>query len=168
AGQSIDVDACGMFRSILLVTLLPVTIGFLLNLFFGNKESFGEVRKIMPGVSVLGLACIVGGVVAVNGERFFTSGLVIFVAIFCHNAIGYLLGFIVGKGLRMGTAKNRTIAIEVGMQNAGLATNLASKHFTALPEAAVVSAVSCVWHSISGTILANLFVRWDNYKSNRR
>ena len=167
AGQSIDVDAWGMFRSILMVTLLPVTIGFFLNFFFGNKESFGEVRKIMPGVSVLGLACIVGGVVAVNGERFFTSGLVIFVAIFCHNAIGYLLGFIVGKGLRMGTAKNRTIAIEVGMQNAGLATNLASKHFTALPEAAVVSAVSCVWHSISGTILANLFVRWDNYKSKK-
>ena len=167
AGQSIDVDAWGMFRSILMVTLLPVTIGFFLNFFFGNKESFGEVRKIMPGVSVLGLACIVGGVVAVNGEHFFTSGLVIFVAIFCHNALGYLLGFIVGKGLRMGTAKNRTIAIEVGMQNAGLATNLASKHFTALPEAAVVSAVSCVWHSISGTILANLFVRWDNYKSKR-
>lgn len=165
AGESIDVDAWGMFRSILLVTLLPVTIGFLLNFFFGKKESFGEVRKIMPGVSVLGLACIVGGVVAVNGSHFFTSGLVIFVAIFFHNAIGYLLGFIVGKGLRMGTAKNRTIAIEVGMQNAGLATNLASKHFTALPEAAVVAAVSCVWHSISGTILANLFVRWDNYKS---
>ena len=163
AGESIDVDGWGMFKSILLVTLMPVTVGFLLNYFFGKKESFGDIRKIMPGVSVIGLACIVGGVVAVNGSKFFTSGVIIFIAIFCHNALGYVCGFLVGRLLKMGTAKNRTIAIEVGMQNAGLATNLATKHFAALPEAAMVSAVSCVWHSISGTILANLFVKWDNY-----
>lgn len=167
AGESIDVDAWGMFKSILLVTLMPVTIGFFMNYLFGSKATFCEVRKIMPGISVVGLACIVGGVVAVNGDKFFTSGLIIFVAIFFHNAFGYLTGFLVGKCLKMGTAKNRTIAIEVGMQNAGLATNLASKHFAALPEAAVVSAVSCVWHSISGTILANLFVKWDDYKSKK-
>ena len=163
AGESIDVDGWGMFKSILLVTLMPVTVGFFLNYFFGKKESFGDIRKIMPGVSVIGLACIVGGVVAVNGSKFFTSGVIIFIAIFCHNALGYVFGFIVGRLLKMGTAKNRTIAIEVGMQNAGLATNLATKHFAALPEAAMVSAVSCVWHSISGTILANLFVKWDDY-----
>ncbi len=167
AGESIDVDALGMFKSILLVTLMPVTIGFFLNYLFGSNQKFGDIRKIMPGVSVIGLACIVGGVIATNGSAFFKSGVVIFIAIFCHNALGYLLGFIVGKCLKMGTAKNRTIAIEVGMQNAGLATNLATKHFSALPEAAVVSAVSCVWHSISGTILANLFVKWDNYREKK-
>lgn len=168
AGESIEVDAIGMFKSILLVTLMPVTIGFFLNYFFGNNSHFTEVRKIMPGISVIGLACIVGGVVAVNGDKFFSSGLIIFVAIFFHNALGYCLGFIVGKLLKMGVAKNRTIAIEVGMQNAGLATNLASKHFAALPEAAIVAAVSCVWHSISGTILANIFVKWDEHKAKVR
>ncbi len=167
AGEAIDVDAWGMFKSILLVTLMPVTIGFLLNYFFGKKATFVDIRLVMPGVSVIGLACIVGGVVATNGSTFFTSGAVIFIAIFCHNALGYLLGFTIGKLLKMGKAKNRTIAIEVGMQNAGLATNLATKHFPTLPEAALVSAVSCVWHSISGTILANIFVKWDNYMQKR-
>ena len=61
----------------------------------------------------------------------------------------------------MTEAKKRTISIEVGMQNAGLATVLATKHFALIPEAAIISAVSCVWHSISGTILANLFVLKD-------
>jgi len=168
AGEAIDVDALGMFKSILLVTLLPVTIGFLLNYCFGKKATFADIRLIMPGVSVIGLACIVGGVVATNGSTFFTSGVVIFIAIFCHNALGYVLGFSIGKLLKMGKAKNRTIAIEVGMQNAGLATNLATKHFPTLPEAALVSAVSCVWHSISGTILANIFVKWDEYKLKRK
>lgn len=167
AGESIHVDAWGMFQSILLVTLMPVTIGFFLNYFFGSKKSFDNVRKVMPGVSVIGLACIVGGVISSNGDAFFKSGIVIFVAIFFHNALGYLFGYFVGKCLKMGIAKNRTIAIEVGMQNAGLATNLASKHFVAYPEAAVVSAVSCVWHSISGTILANLFVLFDKKVENK-
>lgn len=167
AGEAIDVDAWGMFKSILLVTLMPVTIGFFLNYFFGKKATFADIRLVMPGVSVIGLACIVGGVVATNGSTFFTSGIVIFIAIFCHNALGYVLGFTIGKLLKMGKAKNRTIAIEVGMQNAGLATNLATKHFPTLPEAALVSAVSCVWHSISGTILANIFVKWDNYMQKR-
>lgn len=168
AGESIDVDAWGMFRSILFVTLLPVTAGFFLNYFFGSNATFADVRKIMPGISVLGLACIVGGVIALNGENFLKSGLVIFVAIFFHNALGYLFGYTVGRLLKMSVPKNRTIAIEVGMQNAGLATNLAMKHFTALPDAAIVSAVSCVWHSISGTILANIFVKWDAYQEKKK
>lgn len=167
AGESINVDGWGMFKSILLVTLMPVTIGFLLNYIFGHNKGFENVRKVMPGVSVIGLACIVGGVISSNGDAFFKSGVVIFVAIFFHNALGYLLGYLVGKCLKMGKAKNRTIAIEVGMQNAGLATNLATKHFASYPEAAVVSAVSCVWHSISGTILANLFVLFDKWRGNK-
>ena len=62
----------------------------------------------------------------------------------------------------MNTAKKRTISIEVGMQNAGLATNLATAHFAAAPQAAMASAVSCVWHSISGTILAGIYLQKDN------
>ncbi len=168
AGESINVDGWGMFKSILFVTLMPVIVGFLMNYFFGKKNGFENVRKVMPGISVIGLACIVGGVISSNGTAFFKSGVVIFVAIFFHNGLGYLFGYLVGKCLKMGKAKNRTIAIEVGMQNAGLATNLASKHFSAYPEAAVVSAVSCVWHSISGTILANLFVLFDKSSDNEK
>lgn len=61
----------------------------------------------------------------------------------------------------MNTAKKRTLSIEVGVQNAGLATGLCGKFFPTRAEAAIASAVSCVWHSISGTILANLFLTLD-------
>ena len=53
--------------------------------------------------------------------------------------------------------KRRTLSIEVGMQNAGLATVLAARHFPAMPEAAVAAAICCVWHSITGTLLAGVF-----------
>lgn len=66
----------------------------------------------------------------------------------------------------MNTAKKRTISIEVGMQNAGLATNLATTtaQFASTPESAIICAVSCTWHSISGTLLAGAFALKDKIK----
>ncbi len=157
AGESIDVDAAGMFRSILFVTILPVAIGAFCNGKWGKRPGYAEVCKVMPGLSVIGLACIVGGVTAAKGGSFFTSGALIFLTIFLHNALGYALGYSVGRATRMLRPKRRTLSIEVGMQNAGLATVLAGRHFPSMPEAAVASAICCVWHSISGTLLAGLF-----------
>lgn len=163
AGESIDVDAAAMFRSILWVTLMPVTVGAVANWLFGHRRGYQEMCKVMPGCSVIGLACIVGGVVSAQGAHFFHSGLLIFLTIFLHNTLGYLLGYSVGVFSRMSAPKCRTISIEVGMQNAGLATVLAGKHFPLLPEAAVASAICCAWHSITGTLLAGLF----NYLMNK-
>ena len=167
SGSEIDVDAMGMFRSILIVTIIPVALGAFANFFFGRRKGYQELCGVMPGVSVIGLACIVGGVIAWNGEHFFTSGAMIFAAVFLHNALGYAAGYLVGRCTGMSMAKKRTIAIEVGMQNAGLATNLATRHFPTLPEAAIASAVSCVWHSISGTLLAGLFLFCDRIRAAR-
>lgn len=157
AGDKIDINAVAMFKSILIVTILPIAVGFAGNFFLGRKVLYQELCKTMPGVSVIAFACIVGGVITFNGKHFFDSGLLIFVTIFMHNAIGYITGYGVGLLARMSKAQKRTIAIEVGMQNAGLATNLATHHFAATPEAALSSAVSCVWHSMSGTFLAGIF-----------
>ena len=157
SGENVDVDAFGMFKSILYVTLLPVGIGTTLNILFGKKEFYKQAMRFMPALAVIALAMIVGGVTAWHGSHFFTSGLVIFCAIATHNALGYFGGYFTGSIFKMTIPQKRTLSIEVGCQNAGLATNLASTHFAAHPEAAVASAVACVYHSISGTILANIF-----------
>lgn len=167
SGSSIEVDTWGMFRSILIVTIIPVALGAFANFFFGKKKQYQELCSVMPGVSVIGLACIVGGVISYNGQHFFTSGAMIFAAVFLHNSLGYLLGYVVGKCTGMSKPKKRTIALEVGMQNAGLATNLSTCHFPTLPDAALASAVSCVWHSISGTLLAGLFLLADKFSEYR-
>ncbi len=161
AGEMVKVDAWGMFKSVLIVTLLPVGSGFLLNSIFGKRPGYGEAMKVMPGVAVIGLACIVGGVTAAYGSQIVKSGAWIFAAVFMHNSLGYALGYASGVLARFSRPKKRTISIEVGMQNAGLATVLAGKHFPACPEAAIASAVSCVWHSISGALLAGVFNMLD-------
>ena len=144
AGESVDVDAVGMFKSILIVTIAPIALGYVLNAAFEKRNGYREVMKVMPGVAVLGLACIVGGVVSAHGASIVKSGALIFVGVFLHNSLGYALGYLSGVAARFSQPKRRTISIEVGMQNAGLATVLAGKHFPAMPEAAVASAVSCV------------------------
>ncbi len=168
SGEIVEVDAAGMFKSILIVTILPVMGGALMNFFFGKNQSYLKAMKIMPAFSVVGLAFIVAGVTAYHGRHFLTSGMAIVCAIMLHNALGYFTGYMVGIAVGMKKAQRRTISIEVGCQNAGLGTNLASTHFQALPEAALATAVACVYHSISGTILANLFSMWDTVRSKRK
>lgn len=166
SGTKISIHGLPMFLSIVETVIVPVTIGFILNYMFGNKKVFQEVQKVMPGVAVLGLACVVGGVISSQGAHFFQSGVVIFAAVLLHNSLGYLLGYGAGRLTGMNIAKKRTISIEVGMQNAGLATNLATTtaQFASTPESAIICAVSCVWHSISGTLLAGWFAHLDKNK----
>jgi BASS family bile acid:Na+ symporter len=157
AGEMVEVDVGGMVGSVLAVTVVPVALGFLLNRSFGGSYGYSETMKFMPAVAVVALACIVGGVTAVHGAKFAASGVWIFIAVFLHNTLGYALGYAAGMIARFTRSKNRTISIEVGMQNAGLATVLAGRHFPACPEASVAAAVSCVWHSVSGALLAGMF-----------
>lgn len=167
SGTKISIHGLPMFVSIIETVIVPVAIGFVLNYLFGKKKAFQELQKVMPGVAVLGLACVVGGVISSQGSHFFQSGIVVFLAVLLHNSLGYLLGYGAGHLTGMNTAKKRTISIEVGMQNAGLATNLATTtaQFASTPESAIICAVSCVWHSISGTLLAGWFARQDKKKN---
>lgn len=166
AGARVDVDAIGMFQQILIVTIIPIAIGFFLNVWLGHKAVFQQIQSCMPGLSVACLACIVGGVVTTVHDPLVANGIVLFLLtfgmVFCHNTIGYILGYSVGRLCHFSTAKTRTLSIEVGMQNAGLGTNLAMTFFVATnPMAVVPCAISCAWHSISGTILANIFAHRD-------
>ncbi|MCR5314007.1 MAG: bile acid:sodium symporter family protein [Bacteroidaceae bacterium] len=183
AGAKVEVDAIGMFQQILIVTIIPIAIGFILNITLspkGNVDGAHELSKkekifmcikaLCPGLSVICLACIVGGVVTTVHDPLVENGLILFIMTFCmvlcHNTIGYVLGYYVGTLFKFSKAKKRTISIEVGMQNAGLGTNLAMTFFVAtIPMAVVPCAISCAWHSISGTILANFFRSRDEKSS---
>ena len=154
-----------MFLNILIVTIIPVGVGCFLNYTYSKKPSFPTIQSLMPGISVICLACIVGGVISTVHDTLVARGLMLFIwtfaVVFCHNSLGYLLGWMTGKVAGFNIAKKRTISIEVGMQNAGLATVLAGTFFAAQPLSVLPCAISCAWHSISGTILAGLFLKTE-------
>lgn len=158
----VSVDRVGMFYDLLFVTLLPVGLGFTLNGVFGHRARFQRLKVHLPAFAVIALAAIVGGVM--SGYRLRPAGAVeisvpaVLAAVCCHNALGYALGYLLGVVARFTPPKRRTVSLEIGMQNAGLATQLVkSLSEQVRTPAAVAAAISCVWHSISGALLAGLF-----------
>lgn len=158
----VNVDRYGMLMDLLLLTLLPVALGFILNLLCRGRAWFLGAKSVMPSLAVLALACIVGGVMANNQARLAEAGWVFAAAVFAgvlvHNSLGYVFGYVLGVVVRFNGPKRRTVSIEIGMQNAGMATQLA-RNFSANVQAdvAVAAAISCIWHSFSGALLADLF-----------
>ena len=154
AGQRVNVNAVNMFISIVQVVIIPIGLGFIINRFFHKFTS--HIKEILPLISVLAIVSIVAAVVSANSSRLMQVGYLIIIVVALHNCLGYLLGFIIGKLLRLDNSKCKAISIEVGMQNSGLATSLAATHFASMPLATVPGAIFSVWHNISGSIVANI------------
>jgi BASS family bile acid:Na+ symporter len=151
AGTWIEVSFAAMMLSIIKVVILPIAAGFALNMFF---EAFvRRIVKLLPLVSITVIILIVGGVVAVSAGRIRETGLLVMLIVVCHNLLGYAIGFALSKAFHMDMAKAKAVAIEVGMQNSGLAVSLAMLHFGAA--AAIPGAIFSVWHNISGSLAAN-------------
>ena len=87
------------------------------------------------------------------------KGLLMAAIVILHNVFGLALGYGMAKLFRLDSRKSRTVAIEVGMQNSGMAASLAVLYFN--PAAAIPGAIFSVWHNISGSIVANFFSRRD-------
>ena len=156
-GATINVSYVSMLMSIVQVVLVPIVLGFVINHFF---EKFAQAcAKVLPLVSVIAICLIIMAVVAANAAKIMTVGWLIVVVVMLHNLCGYALGYGVGKVLGLSRDQMRTLSIEVGMQNSGLATSLATVHFATMPLAAVPGTVFSVWHNISGAIYANILAR---------
>jgi BASS family bile acid:Na+ symporter len=85
------------------------------------------------------------------------GGLMIVMVVILHNLCGLSLGYLIGQLLGLSDPKRRAISIEVGMQNSGLASSLATIHFAAYPLATIPGAIFSVWHNISGALVARIY-----------
>ncbi len=157
AGQTVNVNIAAMFLSVIKVVLIPIVLGIVVNYMFGKFTE--KLVRILPLISTTAIIMIIASVVSANSARLLSVGFLIVVVVICHNILGYAVGYGIAKLLKMDTAKCRAISIEVGMQNSGLATSLATTHFAQYPLAAVPGAIFSVWHNISGALLANFYNR---------
>ena len=160
AGKSVDVDVVGMFVGILWVVIFPICLGFAAKRFFPRATE--RIVRFMPAVSSIVIVIILALVLSANVKHLMTGGLAVFLVVILHNACGLGLGYLLAAVLRLSEPKRRALAIEVGMQNSGLAASLAAAHFAAYPMAAVPGAIFSVWHNISGFIVARLFIAKAN------
>jgi len=154
---SVSVDVKAMFISIIQVVIVPIGLGLLINRLFGEHTQ--KISDALPVVSVTAICLIVASVVSHNSEKILSTGLIIFAVVILHNLLGYLCGYLIGVLFKMDLPRKKAVAIEIGMQNSGLATSLAGSAFPDLAMATVPGAIFSVWHNISGAILAGWFNR---------
>ncbi|MEN2816433.1 bile acid:sodium symporter family protein [Mannheimia haemolytica] len=160
ASQWLEINATAMFISVLQMVLLPIFVGVVIRTIF--KQKVEQFSQTMPLISVIAIVLIVTAVVSVSRDRIIESGLLIFAVVALHNGLGYLIGYLASRLLKLPIADSKAVAIEVGMQNSGLGAALAALHFKANPIIAVPSAVFSFWHNISGPILAMIFAKMKN------
>ena len=156
---TVSVDVKSMFVSILQVVILPIGLGLVINKLFGKYTS--KIIYALPTVSVTAICLIVAAVVSHNSAKILSTGAVIFVIVILHNLLGYLCGYLIGILFKMDLPRKKAVAIEIGMQNSGLATTLATSSFPDLSMATVPGAIFSVWHNISGAVLAGIFRRME-------
>jgi|688.fasta_scaffold144803_2 BASS family bile acid:Na+ symporter len=158
AGAWLPVDAWALFRSMLVVVLLPLLSGVAVNSLLGRMKRPERVRVWIDGVgplmSALVVILIVGCIVALKQAEIAKSAWVLFVSVFLLHGFGFGLGYVAGWLAGWPEPLRRTISIEVGMQNSGLGASLATTHFPHLALAPVPAAISAVYHCLIGSVLA--------------
>ena len=152
------VDAWGLFKSMVIVVLLPLILGITVNSLLGRIRNPAKVRTwidaLGPLVSALVVVAIVGCIVAGKKDEIAAAAGWLFLSVFLLHTIGFLLGYFFAKLTGCPESLRRTISIEVGMQNSGLGAALATKHFPSIALAPVPAAISAVIHSLIGSTLA--------------
>jgi len=167
-GERVPVDALALFKSTVQVVFIPVALGVMLNRFFPKVVK--QVLPVAPLISVLVIALICASIIGLRVEEVKASAGRLLAAVALLHVGGFALGFGLSKLLKLPTARSRTVAIEVGMQNSGLGVVLANQHFvnpaTGIALAAVPCAISAVMHSVIGSICA-AYWRWQDERNQR-
>ena len=155
AGTMVDVDTVGMLLSIIYVVIAPIVVGLLCQRFLPKMTQ--SIVPYLPALSSIAIALVVCIVVSHNADRLLVGGLLVVLVVVLHNICGLGLGYLIGRLLGLAETKKKALSIEVGMQNSGLASSLATLHFAAYPLATIPGAVFSVWHNISGAIVAYFY-----------
>ncbi len=149
-GRTVDIPFLSMMFMLFLIVIVPIASGTFLRWLLGDKLK--PALKLCPSVSILTIIFVIAIVFALNKQRIMQLPVLIAVAVVLHNLIGLAAGYWTARFFGCSEKTARTIGIEVGMQNSGLAASLAAKFFgnaSALP-----GALFSLWHNLSGITLA--------------
>lgn len=148
--EQVAVDELAMIESLLQIVFVPVISGFCFRAVLPRLSA--ALQPALPLFSVICILLIIGIVVALNAPQLRGIGPLIVLAVILHNALGIAGGFTLSRLFGFDLKQSQTIAIEVGMQNSGLAAALSLQFFSAT--AALPAALFSIWHNISGALLA--------------
>lgn len=156
AGSFVEIDILSMMWDIIKMVIIPIGGGLLFNKIFRGKAKW--LHDAMPMVSMFGIAFIITIITAAGRDSLLNIGVWLILLVFIHNTLGYSLGYWVGRLFGMSEKDCRTISLEVGMQNGGLASGIA-KEMGKIATLGLAAAVFGPLMNITGSILASYWHR---------
>ncbi len=162
AGQFVPIDFIGMMISIVKIVIVPIILGLVFNHIFHGKAKW--LDQAMPLVSMAGIAFIITIITAAGRDSLLEIGIALVLAGIVHNLMGYLFGYWGCRLFKMPERDCRTIALEVGMQNAGLASGIALE-MGKVATIGLAPAIFGPWMNISGSSLATYWRDQDPLES---
>ncbi len=154
-GKSVPVPFLNMALTTLKIVVLPVAAGMFLRNLVGDR--IRRIEGALPYLSVLSISFIIAVILSLNRDKLLLLGPEATAVVLLHNATGFWAGFFLGKALGLDTKLAKTLSVEVGMQNSGLATVLALKFFS--PLSALPPAVFSLSQNLMGILLSFYFRR---------
>lgn len=159
AGQYVEIDFVKMMIHVVEIIILPIILGLIINKLIRNGVKW--LQKVMPITSMTGVLMMLVVIVSSGRDSLLKIGPFLLLASVIHHSIGYLLGYWSGRFMGLDEKSCRTISLEVGMQNGGLASGIALQ-MGKIATVGLASAISVPWMTISGSMLANWWRKKDN------
>lgn len=152
AGSFIHIDTTKMMFDIFKMVIIPIGAGLIFNRLLSGKAKWLDAA--MPVVSMFGIAFIIVIITAAGRDSLLTIGPLLLLLVLIHNLLGYTLGYWSGRLFKMNERDCRTMAIEVGMQNGGLASGIA-KEMGKMATVGLAPAVFGPLMNVTGSLLAS-------------
>ena len=152
AGQYVAIDLKAMMLHVAEIIILPIILGLIVNKFL--RKGVKWLQTLLPKISMLGVLMMMIVIVSSGRDSLLQIGPLLFLSGIIHHTIGYLLGYWSGRFMGLDEASCRTISLEVGMQNGGLASGIALQ-MGKVATVGLASVIAVPWMTISGSMLSN-------------
>jgi BASS family bile acid:Na+ symporter len=155
AGTLVEIVFMDFVISILKIVIVPIAIGLIVNTVLRKLNARGAwLDRYLSLIAMFGICLIIGIIIGDSRDKLLTIGLALVAVSIVHNLAGYLLGYYGARLAKLDESSCRTVAIEVGLQNGGMATALAI-NVVKDPLTALAPAIFGPWMNISGSMLAS-------------
>ncbi|MFD1031572.1 bile acid:sodium symporter family protein [Metaplanococcus flavidus] len=153
--RSFMIQPVDLIQTIVILLGIPLTLGMYVN--YRAPRWSAKASRVMKRFSIGFFLVFVAGALAANFNYFLEFVGMVVVAVFLHNLIAILTGYFSARAFKLPEQDRRAIAIEIGIQNSGLALILVFNFFDGLGGMAIVAAWWSIWHIISGLALATFW-----------
>lgn len=160
--RPLEIDKYQMFQTVFILLGIPVIVGLFVSKKFPKLTE--KIKKPINRGSLLFFVLMVIAMLSANFSQFTSYVHLVFIIVLLHNGLALATGFLFSYALKCPHQDQRTIAIETGIQNSGLALALMFNPKIFPPEMelggmAVIAAWWGIWHIISGLSIAFFWSR---------